>query len=360
MAQKQNKPLFCGLLAALCLLGGLRAGASGGEGDRPASLSYLNDHFRPALEEGISARAAEDIKGVGDAALARINALGQQYAGGWTLSQTPQTAVFSGGDALTLAEGGSLLWLAGTGTAGGGLVDATAGAEVPAGGKLSPGHRYLNGLEGTGVLISVASDKAQAAPAGRWSLAPGSQTTTPFYDLCRIDWFYDGVCWAIDQGLFRGMSPTQFDPGGTVNRAMLTTLLHRLMGSPELPYQGKFSDVPAGQWYTQGIEWAAANGVAQGIGDGTFSPTRAASREEIVLMLYRCAGLLGLNTSASAPLTGFYDSASVTPAAQGAVSWAVATGILKGSDGWLLPQDNTTRAQVALILQRFQSWRGAA
>ena len=33
-----------------------------------------------------------------------------------------------------------------------------------------------------------------------------------------------------------------------------------------------FTDVPAGQWYTDAVTWAAANGIVGGYGDGRFSP----------------------------------------------------------------------------------------
>lgn len=357
------KRLWCALLAACCLGVGLGAAASDGGGAVPAALSYLQNTFLPDLEKGIAARAQEGTKAVRDAALARVDQVGSGHAGtadpsGWNVSETFRPTDFKGGDALAVAEGGSLLWLAGTGT-GTGLVDATTGTALPAGGQLTAGHRYLNGQEGYGSVIDILSDAAQAAPEGRWRVVAGNRDVTGFYDLCQTDWFYDGVRWTIGQGWFRGVSSTRFDPYGTLDRAMVVTLLHRLAGSPETAFQGLFSDAPRGQWYTEAAEWAASNGIAQGSG-GTFSPDRPAGREEIVSMLYRCAGHLGLDTSASASLDSFSDSAAVSPEARDAVAWAVGTGILQGSDGSLLPKDNITRAQMALILQRFQTWRNAA
>lgn len=354
--------LWCAL-AACCLGAGLGAAASDGGSAAPVTLSYLTGTFLPALEQGITARAQEGTKAVRDAALARVDEVGNKHTGadssGWNSSGTFRPMDLKGGDALAVAEGGSLLWLAGTAT-GTGLVDATAGIAVPAGGQLIAGHRYLNGQEGYGSVIDILSDAARAAPEGRWRVVAGNREVTGFYDLARTEWFYDGVRWAVSQGWFKGVSSMQFDPYGTVNRAMVATLLHRLAGSPEASFQGLFSDVPRDQWYTQAVEWAAANGIAQGSGDGTFSPDRPSGREEIVTMLCRCAGHLGLDTSASASLEGFSDSAAVSPEARDAVAWAVGTGILQGSDGSLLPKDNITRAQMALILQRFQAWRTAA
>ena len=357
------------LLAAVCCLAvGLRAPASNGSVPAPVSLRYLQDTFLPELEKGIAARAKEGTKAVLDAALARVDALASAYASGgttsasdgWTVTETPRPTVVNGGDTLTLDEGGSFLWLAGVGSAGAGLVDATAGAEVPQGGKLTPGHRYLNGQEGAAAQAVIRSDRAQAAAAGRWSLTSGGQEVTHFYDLCRTDWFYDGVRWALDQGIFKGTSSTEFTPGGIVDRATMVTLLYRLAESPEISYQGIFSDVPAGQWYTAGVEWAAVNGIVEDSGTGRFSPAGTVDREELVQMFYRLAGYLKMDTTASASLEGFLDGSQVSPDALDAVSWAVGTGMMKGGDGSLQLRGTSTRAQVALIIQRFQILRGAA
>lgn len=352
------------LAAACCLAVGLRASASNGSAPAPVSLSYLQNTFLPELEKGIAARVKEGTKGVYDAALAKVDARAHTAggitspSGGWTVTEAPRPAVFNGGDTLTLDEGGSFLWLAGVGTAGTGLVDVTAGAEVPQGGRLTAGHRYLNGQEGMAAQAAVRSDKAQAAAAGRWNLAPGGQAVTHFYDLCRTDWFYDGVRWALDQGIFKGTSSTEFTPDGIVDRATLATLLYRLAGNPELPYQGIFSDIPSGQWYTAAVEWAAANGIAEDRGTGSFSPTDTVDREELVQMFYHLAGYLKMDTTASASLDGFADGAQVRPDARDAVSWAVGAGVMKGGDGSLQLRGTSTRAQVALMIQRFQTLRG--
>lgn len=354
------------LAAACCLAVGLRVSASNGSAPAPVSLGYLQNTFLPELEKGIAARAKEDTKGTYNAALTRVDALGNAHASGgaappsgsWTITETPRPAVFNGGDTLTLDEGGSFLWLAGVGAAGTGLVDATAGTEVLQGGGLTPGHRYLNGQEGAAAQVVVRSDKAQAATAGRWSLTTGGQDVTHFYDLCRTDWFYGGVRWAVDQGIFKGTSSTEFTPGGIVDRASLATLLYRLAGSPESPYQGMFSDIPAGQWYTASVEWAAANGITEDSGTGNFSPADTVDREELVQMFYRFAGYLKMDTTASGSLDSFQDGAQVSPDARDAVCWAVGAGLMQGGDGSLQLRGTTTRAQVALIVQRFQSLRG--
>ena len=116
---------------------------------------------------------------------------------------------------------------------------------------------------------------------------------------------------------------------------MLMTILARYAGE----------DTTGGAiWYEKGMNWAKANGVS----DGT-NPTVNITREQLVTMLYRYAG----SPAANGSLDGFSDAASVSAYAVNAMHWAVANGIVNGSNGKLNPQDNATRAEVAAILMRF-------
>ena len=91
-------------------------------------------------------------------------------------------------------------------------------------------------------------------------------------------------------------------------------------------------------------DWAKANGVS----DGT-NPNADITREQLVTMLYRYAG----SPKANGSLNSFSDAASVNSYAVNAMQWAIANGIVNGSNGKLNPQNNATRAQVAAILMRF-------
>ena len=97
-------------------------------------------------------------------------------------------------------------------------------------------------------------------------------------------------------------------------------------------------------WCEKGMNWAKAKGVS----DGT-NPNADITREQLVTMLYRYAGSPAANSS----LDSFSDAASVSSYAVNAMQWAVANGIVNGSNGKLNPQNNATRAQVAAILMRF-------
>ena len=59
--------------------------------------------------------------------------------------------------------------------------------------------------------------------------------------------------------------------------------------------------------------------------------------------------------SAKGDLSGFADGAAVSGWAQEAMQWAVGAGLLNGNEqGKLVPTAGATRAEVAMILMRFE------
>ena len=151
----------------------------------------------------------------------------------------------------------------------------------------------------------------------------------------KYNWYADAVKYVTDKGLMNGTDDNQFSPSATTTRAMLMTVLARYAGE----------DTTGGAtWYEKGMEWAKAKGVS----DGT-NPNANITREQLVTMMYRYAG----SPKADGKLDSFSDAASVSTYAADAMQWAVANGIVNGSNGKLNPQNNATRAQVAAILMRF-------
>ena len=160
-------------------------------------------------------------------------------------------------------------------------------------------------------------------------------TGKTFVDVAKSDWFADAVAYVTDKGLMNGTGSDTFSPNASTTRGMLMTILARYAGE----------DTTGGAtWYEKGMNWAKAKGVS----DGT-NPNADITREQLVTMLYRYAG----SPKADGKLDSFSDSASVSTYAADAMQWAVANGIVNGSNGKLNPQNNATRAQVAAILMRF-------
>lgn len=175
----------------------------------------------------------------------------------------------------------------------------------------------------------------------------GTHTCVRYRDTAR-HWAQPYVCAVTEQGLMNGVGNDCFDPEGTLNRAMLATILWRASGSPAAD-GGSFSDVPAGQWYSTAVSWAQQSGIVQGVGENRFAPMDSITREQLAVMLWRASGSPGSTQS----LAAFPDVGTCSNWASTALAWAVERGILNGMDGRLAPGGTATRAQAAAMLTRY-------
>ncbi len=175
-----------------------------------------------------------------------------------------------------------------------------------------------------------------------------------FTDVGPDDWYAEAVNYAVSNGLFLGISETEFGPSVSMSRAMLVTVLHRMAGVPNAG-TANFADVPADAWYTQAVAWAAANSIVQGVSDSRFAPNVPVTREQMATILYRYANHTGVAVDGgSGSLDGFRDASAVSGYAVQAMGWAVDRGLISGvGDQRLSPGGSATRTQVAAILQRF-------
>lgn len=161
-------------------------------------------------------------------------------------------------------------------------------------------------------------------------------TPAPVYtDVSAGDWYYEAVEYVSSEGLMDGVSEGEFAPGATLTRAMVWTILARAEGV----------DTGSGSsWYAAAQEWAAAKGVSDG-----EQPGGAITREQLVTMLYRLAGEPETTGELTAP-----DAASVSSWAKAAMIWAMENGLIEGDEtGAVNPGATSTRAQAAALLARY-------
>lgn len=176
----------------------------------------------------------------------------------------------------------------------------------------------------------------------------------PFKDVKSSDWFYNDVKYVYEKGMMAGTAADVFAPNATTTRAMIVTILYRLEGSPAVTGTSAFVDVPAGQWYTDAVNWAAANQIVNGTSATTFAPNDSITREQMAAILYRYAQYKGYDVTKKADLSGYSDNGQVSAYAKDALAWANAAKLINGvTNTTLAPQGNATRAQVSAILHRF-------
>ncbi|MEO2774686.1 S-layer homology domain-containing protein [Flavonifractor plautii] len=177
----------------------------------------------------------------------------------------------------------------------------------------------------------------------------------PFTDVTSRDWFYDAVAYVYDKGMMEGTTDTTFAPAMNLTRSMIAQVLYNLEERPEAPGASGFTDVAAGAWYADAVNWAAARGIVKGYDTGAFGPEDSVTREQLAAILYRYAQAKGYDTTQGGmAVREFSDSASISDWAQEAMAWAVNAQVLSGKgNGVLDPQGTATRAEVAQMLMNF-------
>ncbi len=121
-------------------------------------------------------------------------------------------------------------------------------------------------------------------------------------------------------------------------------------GGADCPFR-KFSDLgTVGTWYHETVDYALRNGLMNGYESGLFGPDDKITREQLAVMLWRCAG----SSAATRKELNFSDADEASNWALEALRWAVENGIINGvGSGLLDPNGLATRAQVAQMLKNY-------
>ncbi len=194
---------------------------------------------------------------------------------------------------------------------------------------------------------------AVSAQPVKLAVQDGNCPSAGFRDLDPNAWYHKSVDFVIKAQLMKGVSATEFSPNEMLTRGQMVTILHRMAGSPEVAASTPFTDVKAGQYYTQAVSWAWSIGISCGVSSTRFAPETPVTREQMVTFLARYAASTGKETEPQSDLSRFPDSKSVSQYAKASMAWAVETGILIGIDGSLAPKATATRAQAAAVFQRY-------
>ena len=133
------------------------------------------------------------------------------------------------------------------------------------------------------------------------------------------------------------------------------TALGRLAGiNPDSYKTGKFTDVKADAYYAPYVNWAAQNGIVEGVTATTFAPDTNINREQMAVIMANYAKKLGYDLPKPLQTVTFADNAQISSWAKNAVRAMQQAGILAGKNGNKFdPKGTATRAEVATVLRRF-------
>lgn len=177
----------------------------------------------------------------------------------------------------------------------------------------------------------------------------------PFTDVEAGSWYSDAVQYVYDNKLMKGTAADKFEPYTVMSRAMVVQILYNKSGNPNVTGNSSgFTDVHKADWYFDAVKWAYENGYASGVGNNRFEPNEDVTREQFAQFLYNYTGKQQVQGDF---LSKFPDSDRVSWS-KDSMNWAVSHKLINGSkenDGinYLRPQDGATRAQAAMILRSF-------
>ena len=210
------------------------------------------------------------------------------------------------------------------------------------------------------VTVTVVAAPPQQPPNnGGGSPPPPQPDPEPEYRFLDVNsghWFYDAVMFVYEEGIMQGTGGTTFSPTATLSRGMVATILYRLEGEPVSAASHNFGDVAADAWYADAVAWAFENGIVQGVSTTRFAPHDPITREQFATMLHRYAEFVGVNTSVSAgaSLNHFADAHYISDWAGDAKLWANYNDLITGRTATtIVPSGTANRAEAATILMRF-------
>lgn len=201
----------------------------------------------------------------------------------------------------------------------------------------------------TGTLVPYVDDGMDYIPG----VIGGNTGSFNFHDVSRLDYFYDAVKWAAENGIASGTGRYTFSPNAVCTRAQTVTFLWRAAGSPLPRYRVcPFTDVQPSDYYYNAVLWAVEQGITTGLNATTFGPDVTVTRGQVATFLYRAA-------SAAKPSTfSPFTDVKTTAYNYDAILWAYDNRITTGtSDTTFSPDAYCTRAQIVTFLYRYYQGR---
>ena len=111
--------------------------------------------------------------------------------------------------------------------------------------------------------------------------------TNDYSDVAPEAWYNNAVSTLSSMEVLSGYPDGTFKPNAPITRAEFAKIAVSFFDCAGIVYDGTFSDVAEGQWWTEYIAAAAELGLVEGYPDGTFKPQANISRAESCAIVNR-------------------------------------------------------------------------
>lgn len=201
---------------------------------------------------------------------------------------------------------------------------------------------------------SILAGNSATGEAGKKPAGTGEKSAPEFTDMAN-HWAAGDVSALAAEGVINGLPDGTFGPSNDVTRGELAKLVLAVSGREETSGTAAFADTE-GTWSMKYVNGLAKVGIirANDYPEG-FQQGKQATRVEVITMLMRS---MGFDRPMGEAKLIFTDVEGLTAEQAYYVDCAVRRGIIKGMpDGTLKPDENVSRAEIAAMLRRVEAAR---
>lgn len=178
------------------------------------------------------------------------------------------------------------------------------------------------------------------------------ETVYSFADVKMDDWYLSAVEHAVSSGLMKAAAEADgkqyFHPNYGVTRAEFAVILYQYIGDGPVAPVHEYADVTKDAPYYDAVCWVDANELLIGKETG-FCPDDFLTCEQVLIILHRIAG----KPKTAETLEEYPYVAKVSEYGRDALAWAWSAGLITETECIWYPPQAVSRAQIALLLQRY-------
>lgn len=173
-----------------------------------------------------------------------------------------------------------------------------------------------------------------------------------FSDLGGVEWAKEHIEKLYKKSVVSGDGEGKYLPDNTVTREEFVKMMVLAFDMYSETAKAEFIDVPEDAWYYKYVASAVEKGLITGMGDNLFGTGLQISRQDMAVIAHRAAEAAGKNLTNNEQAIDFADVDVIDDYAAESVKLLSNNGIINGIEGNFRPQDNSTRAQAAVVISR--------
>ncbi len=166
-------------------------------------------------------------------------------------------------------------------------------------------------------------------------------------------WSKESIDFLAARGVVNGVGNHKFAPLQNITRAEFVKIMVAVAGEQfDKSVSGSsFTDVDPEKWYAPYIERAYSAGMVNGVGHGRFAPDENITRQDMAVLIARLADKLGYTLPVLNEEIVFADHTNISDYAREAAKAVQQAGIIQGRPGFIFaPKATATREECAAMI----------